>query len=381
MKKYGWIYAALLALCLSGCGWMDGAYVNVTPHQEHTVEVRNASVSASNYSELRTALENMVSSGKESGLIQIPEYDQSRVEINMDMAVRYILETYPIGAYAVEDIRYEIGSSGGIPAVALEIDYRRSYVEIRRINRVSDMDEAVDAICQTLTTSDAAVVLLVERYEDLDIAQIAENFALENPDQVMEMPQVTTGVYPDSGVARVLEVQLTYQNSRDSLRQMSEQIQPLFTSAEMYVTADAADGVKFTQLYNFLMERFDYTVETSITPAYSLLRHGVGDSRAFATVYAAMCRRCGLDCQVVTGSREGEARSWNIICDSGRYFHVDLLSGSFAEKLDGEMSGYVWDYSAYPACDTPHPTLSQDTPDPAQDTTDGDAPEASEKNS
>ena len=44
------------------------------------------------------------------------------------------------------------------------------------------------------------------------------------------------------------------------------------------------------------MERYDYRIETSITPAYSLLRHGVGDSRAFAVVYAAMCQQAGLEC-------------------------------------------------------------------------------------
>ena len=102
------------------------------------------------------------------------------------------------------------------------------------------------------------------------------------------------------------------------------------------------------------MERFDYKVETSITPAYSLLRHGVGDSRAFATVYAAMCRASGLECIVVTGTRSGEPWTWNIICQDGVYWHVDLLrcneQGRFHKTEDSGMTGYVWDYSAYPEC-------------------------------
>ena len=72
-------------------------------------------------------------------------------------------------------------------------------------------------------------------------------------------------------------------------------MKPVFESAVLYVSGDGAEKQKFSQLYAFLMERFDYKVETSITPAYSLLRHGVGDSRAFATVYAAMCRLAGLE--------------------------------------------------------------------------------------
>ena len=102
------------------------------------------------------------------------------------------------------------------------------------------------------------------------------------------------------------------------------------------------------------MERFDYQTETSVTPAYSLLQHGVGDSRAFATVYAAMCRKAGLECLVVTGTRSGEPWAWNMIKLGSAYQHVDLLKcsagGGFRETADREMDGYVWDYSGYPEC-------------------------------
>ena len=101
------------------------------------------------------------------------------------------------------------------------------------------------------------------------------------------------------------------------------------------------------------MERFDYSLETTITPAYSLLHEGVGDCTAFATVYAAMCRKAGLECHVVSGTREGEPWSWNLIYFMGNYFHVDLLfcsqTGGFAASLGSEMTDYEWDHSAYPS--------------------------------
>ena len=149
-----------------------------------------------------------------------------------------------------------------------------------------------------------------------------------------------------------MELIFSYQTSRDSLRRMQSQVKPVFDAATLYVSGDGEEKQKFSQLYAFLMERFDYKLETSITPAYSLLRHGVGDSRAFATVYAAMCRSAGLECLVVTGARSGEPRSWNIVLDNGQYYHVDLLheQGSFWEYTDWQMSSYVWDYSDYPAC-------------------------------
>ena len=148
---------------------------------------------------------------------------------------------------------------------------------------------------------------------------------------------------------------------------MQSQVQPVFDSASLYVSGEGEDYQKFSQLYAFLMERFDYKFDTSITPAYSLLRHGVGDCRAFATVYAAMCRSAGLECITVTGTRSGEPWTWNIILDDGCYYHVDLvrsnLAGQFRELTDSEMRTYVWDYSEYPEC------VGAGTEAPAEDST------------
>ncbi len=79
----------------------------------------------------------------------------------------------------------------------------------------------------------------------------------------------------------------------------------------------------------------------------------MGDSEAFAIVYAAMCRAAELDCYIVSGTRGGEPWFWNIIRADDLYYHVDLLqskdAGAFQMLTDEQMQGYVWDYSAYPA--------------------------------
>ena len=196
-------------------------------------------------------------------------------------------------------------------------------------------------------------MILVDEYEIRDFTQFVQDYAEENPQTVMEIPQVSQSSY-GTGRDRVLELIFTYQTSRDSLRRMQTQVQPVFDAATLYVSGEGEDIQKFSQLYGFLMERFEYKVETSITPAYSLLRHGVGDSRAFATVYASMCRSAGLECMTITGTRSGEPWTWNIVLDNGGYYHVDLLrsnaKGQFGEYTDAEMGNYVWDYSGYPAC-------------------------------
>lgn len=349
------MFAAILALCLmlSGCNWMDGKHVSVTPHQIHSQTVSDIKLSASNEKELKVALTDLIATGKEKGVIFVGGYDQERVEQGMENAVEYTLTTIPLGAYAVEAIDWDLGNSGGKPAIALEITYRRSLTDLRSIRRVSDMEVAGQAIEEALSDHAASLVLEVADYEAVDIQQLVADYAQQNPQYVMETPELTVGVYPEYGVTRIVELKFTYQNSRDSLRHMREQVDSMFDAAAHYVNSDDSDGEKYSKLYAFLMGLYRRQ-ETSITPAYSLLQHGVGDARALTTVYAAMCHQAGLECQTVTGTRNGEPRYWLIICDNGGYFHVDLLrnmeQGTFRRFTDGEMHGYVWDYSAYPVC-------------------------------
>ena len=283
------------------------------------------------------------------------------------MAGDYIRMTDPIGAYAVEDISFEQGTSSGKPAVAVSISYRHTPAEIQRILRLTDMDAALPAIQKALQNCDSRLVMLIERYRQTDFDQLVQNLALNYPEAVMETPQTVETVY-GQGSSRVVELGFTYENSRDDLRQMQAQVRPVFDSAALYVSGEGADSQKFGQLYAFLMERFEYKLETSITPAYSLLRHGVGDSRAFATVYAAMCRMAGLECRIVTGTRQGEPWTWNLVWDNGNPYHVDLLAcnaaGAYRERTDDEMQGYVWDYSAYPESVRTAPESTENPPEP-----------------
>ena len=370
MKRKGMVLLLALCLCLTGCGWPDGSYVNITPHQEPVDTVESEVVSATNYTQLRNVLEEMVKSGTESSVINVADYDHDAAENNMAAVVKQIQEIYPIGAYAVEEITYEVGTSTGKPAIAVTIRYRHSRMEIQKIKTVRTMEEAQKAIGEALEDYDASVVLQIEDYEETDFSQFVQDYAELYPETVMETPQVTTGIY-GGGTAKVVELTFTYQTSRDALRSMQSQVQPVFASAVLYVSGEGADSQKFAQLYSFLMERFDYKQETSITPAYSLLRHGVGDSRAFATVYASMCRQAGLECMVITGTRDGEPWTWNIVLDNGVYSHVDLLrcttSGGFRELNDSAMTGYVWDYSAYPECPAGASAATEET-EPEEET-------------
>ena len=374
MKQKVMLLVLALSLLLGGCSWANQSYVSVEPHKEQRQTLQTDVIMASNYLELLGALEKMIASGTEVAAIKVPEYPQDAIEHGMNRAVRHSMQNDPIGSYAVADILYELGSSGGVPAVSVSISYHHNRSEIQRIHKVADSQAAELIVTEALRAYEPGTVILVEEYEARDFTQFVQDYAEENPQTVMEIPQVSQASY-GTGRDRVLELIFTYQTSRDALRRMQSQVKPVFDAAALYVSGEGEDFQKFFQLYGFLMERFDYKFETSITPSYSLLRHGVGDSRAFATVYAAMCRSAGLECMTVTGTRSGEPWTWNIILEDGCYYHVDLLrsnlSGQFLELTDDQMRTYVWDYSAYPAC------IGEEA---AEEPADSAAPEETEKN-
>lgn len=351
MKRWAVAVAVLLSLCLSGCsGIFDGSYLSVEPHQTPALKDPIKNPTATNYAQLYKALIALIENGTTESVITVSDYSNTLLDEDVRLAVDTALSEHPIAAYAVEDVTYELGKSGGRKALAMKIRYVHDRAEIKKIKHANDMDDAWRIIAKALNQCEPGVVLRIENYRDTDFVQLVENYSFDNPQLVMEVPKVGVNSYPETGQERVIEFRFVYQTSRGSLKSMQEQVKAIFTSASLYINSEAQPLEKYTQLYSFLMERYEYKLETSITPTYSLLRHGVGDSRAFATVYGAMCRQVELECQVVSGTKNGESRYWNIVKVNDVYYHVDLLAGEFRMSSDREMTGYVWDYSGYPTC-------------------------------
>lgn len=351
MKK---IICLLITLCflLSGCSWMDGEYHSVTPHAGDGIQPSQDGIAVSSYLQLREALLEMVNTGTTEAVFYITEINQEMIDQYMNTAITYLQKSTAIGAYALREITYEVGTQAEHQAVAVDAVYVHGRQEILRIKKAQDMKRLKSLINEALRNCSGSLVMMVEQYEELDLVQYAQDYVNRNSQVCMEMPLVTVGIYPESGTERVVEMTFTYETSRDTLRSMQENVAPIFSAAKLYVQGSEDDLQKYSQLYSFLIERFDYQYETSITPTYSLLRYGVGDCKAFASVYSNMCQNAGLLCNVVSGTRNGEAWYWNQVKIDDVYYHVDLLAdnttGEFALHLPEEMTGYVWDYSMYP---------------------------------
>lgn len=366
MKRW-LLMTIVLALLLSGCsGIHDGHYHSVEVNKAQSDQAGSPDISVENFDQLCQALIDLVKEGVKSQVISFAQYDQNELEQDMRSAIWQVRTYDPITAYAVENITFEMGTSNGKSAVAVEISYIHERSEIKKIQKAENFVDVRKLIQAALNNSQAGVVLLWENYKQTDFVQLVEDYALEFPQLVMETPQVAAAVYPKIGEQRIIELKFTYKNSRENLRQMQSQVSSVFSSAELYVISKGPTMEKAALLYSFLMERYDYKIETSITPAYSLLQYGVGDNKTFAYVYAAMCEQSDLQCQVITGTRRGEPWFWNLIYVGGVYYHVDLLRcnqlGGFRAWTDADMDGYVWDYSAYPESVLPEPENPETEP-------------------
>ncbi len=345
----------VLCLCFGLCGcdlWMNGSYSRVTPHKMPSEAPEAEYIEVSSYNTLYLALCQLVESARTEATVYYPKENKLTVQNYMDTAIRLVCTANPIGSYAVDKITYQVGTKGGVQAVAVRISYDRSISDIRNMKKVEEPAQGESLIYGALNNCAPSATFFVENYSQTDLVQLVNSYVDANPDVCMEMPLVTVASYPEDGASRVIEVLFTYQNSRDDLRAMQQTVSASFDSAMLYVSDGASDGEKCAQLYSFLALHYNAdNLRTSITPAYSLLHHSVGDSKAYATVYAAMCNKAGVKCSVVVGTKDSKPYYWNVVKQEEGYLFVDVLQcarqDSFVLRPAEQMGNYVWNYSAY----------------------------------
>jgi len=343
----------IVSVLLCGCtGWLSSEYLWIQPHEEQSINSSARIITVTSYVQMQNELKRLVSEGAEEIVVSVSEFNDSTIDFYVSTAVNYILDNTSIGAYAVDKISYEIGTNRGEPVVAFRIEYKHGQNEIKNMKQISNNEELLEIIKSALNNCEQYVVFHTTQYEPMELTKFISGYASENPDKVIEVPYVNLATYPATGEERVVEITFTYLTDRQELLDMQRQVQAVFTSAELYVRGTAKVIDIYSRLYSFLMERSEYTQESSITPAYSLLQNATGDSAAFANVYAAMCRKSGLECSAVSGMRDGAQWTWNVLRYRGRFYHVDLLrcneNGNFSLVDGKDMAGYDWDITQYP---------------------------------
>lgn len=352
MKKALIALALLCILVLSGCsGIFDGSYTSVTPHSVPSeAPAAQEKYGAKDRDELYAVVEKLIHNGLTGAVIDVATYDQLSLEGDAQWVVGAVLKNDPIAAYAVEEICFDKQIIETKARLSVVVNYRDDRSQVRSIQYVNNTQTAAAVVRQALDHCEERVVLYIHDYSGTDFEKIVEDYAHAMPQMVVECPQVSVGIYPEQGMTRVVELKLRYHTNRSVLLQMQEEVRTVFESAKLYVSGSEEPVQVYEQLGAFLMSRFDYQIAATATPSYSLLCQGVGDSQAFAAVYAAMCKQSGMECIRVSGEKNGQSHVWNMVCIDGTYYHVDLMEPEFRLSTGYQMDGYAWDAQAYPVC-------------------------------
>ena len=192
-----------------------------------------------------------------------------------------------------------------------------------------------------LNTCEPRLVVYLDASLTVNYQQMVRNYAAEYPQYVMEIPKVTAKFYPEQGEKQVVELTFAYQTNPDELRMLQGKVARVFYSAFQHSSGEATDQKKAEKLYDFLMNRYEYVYQTTITPSYSLLLQGTGDSRTMAEIYSAMCRQVNVSCRTVTGKRNGITWTWNVVEIDGESYHLDLIYCKDKEEFIAEIVKYI----------------------------------------
>ncbi len=366
MKKL--LTLGLLLVVLCGCAGPD-TYLTVKPHAGSKPQSLAAdSVKVENYDGLKKAILGFIENGQNKGSMHAANYD-GNLEEDLAKATYEIIKLEPLGAYAVDYLSHDSTLIVNHYDINIDITFRRTPQEIAAVESIATQSMLVNRLHEAAENYEPRIALRMGGYREQDIEAMILEYCRAHPDTIMEEPEIQVNLYPDRGSVRILEVEQIYEHPRKELDSMQVAVRESVDAAAEYVRYRQTDRAKAELLYTYLMERFSYVQEPTTTPVYDALCRGIVSSRGMAEAWKLICDQAGLECHTVTGLKNGEDYTWNILRLDGQYRHLDLADCVLSHKglvlmTDGQMgAAYYWDPTRYPACEIPElPAALQPTP-------------------
>ena len=134
------ILLIITVLSISGCSLFSETYVSQHPHQGDNHSNQAGQQMASSYPEIYAALASLVGQGETTGVIILSGINEQVGRSYMQAAVKNVMSQDPVGAYAVENVRFDMGTNAGRMAVGVQIQYSRSRADIANIKTVKTME-------------------------------------------------------------------------------------------------------------------------------------------------------------------------------------------------------------------------------------------------
>ena len=217
MKKRLLALALLCAFLLSACSMLERSYVASTPHVPFSDEDNDPSIlRAETYQGLVSALLHLVGQGEETGVIRLYQFVSitGSAASDVDRACLEVTQKDPLGAWAVDYIKYDVTQTSSYYQVDVKVAYTKTPEEISRIISVTGSSAVARELRDLLPALPGEAVFRISYFSQEDSAETLEQAVRETYDHLEEprpsLLDVTVTLYPNSGQQRVAEIRMTW---------------------------------------------------------------------------------------------------------------------------------------------------------------------------
>ena len=364
-RAIGALLAAAMLLTACGCSILyEREYTSQRPYQaEPAVSSENVQAapvsSITNYSSLKQAVLQLVSERAESAELQFQNYD-GNITQDISTACWEVKSSTALGAFAVDYISYDLSRIVSYYQAEIYITYKRSADQIAAVESVYTMSDLAEKLGGALAENRSYLVLEVtvaSATADTVREAVAEAYYAD-PLTCPVMPEVDVGIYPESGVSRIMEITLGYGLDGETLTTLRGELAAAVETMALEVLPQEVSSGEMPSQRDRLYALCGYVRENCAldegagATAWDALVGGAANSEGLAMALMAGCQALDMECAVVRGRLDGVDHVWNMVTVDGQTYHVDASVGEpvFLVGDDTLWGSYWWDTSSYPAC-------------------------------
>lgn len=349
MRRRVFALCLLLSLLLSGCGGiLDRSYSSETSHSQFSDDGKNSSVlRAESYECLVAALLHLISNGQESGIVRL--YDYSGVpEQDVDTACLEVTTKDPLGAYAVDYIKYDTARLPDYFEIDLKLFYKRTWQQISAVSSVTGSGAMFGELRAALLDFQKEKVLRVNYFDASmtpeKLVSMVEEAYYDVPEAAFGKPQVTVRMYPEQANSeqRVVEILLEHPASREVLKEKQKK---LLAQVEQYTKplASKEPAETVSRIVSKLKSSVLHAPEAQGT-AYAALQEGKANQEGLTLAAELLLQKSGLQCRMVRGTKNAVPTMWLVVQMEDKWRHLDPSAANPQTLGDRAMqeAGYRW---------------------------------------
>ena len=114
------------------------------------------------------------------------------------------------------------------------------------------------------------------------------------------------------------------------------------------ITADATDYEKVKYIFEYLAGTVSYNASAPDNQnIISVFLNGETVCQGYASATQYLLTKLGIPSVIVTGTANGEAHAWNLVCMDGEYYYVDTTWGNSRYSWDDETASNRINYNYF----------------------------------